>query len=69
MGKSDLLLLKYQVDTIHFSLNEKFDFKSTKSVKLNQNFSRSIDKIDENHCKVSLIFLLMIERRIPLLLN
>ena len=38
MGKSDLLLLKYQVDTIHFSLNEKFDFKSTKSVKLNQNF-------------------------------
>ena len=56
MGKSDLLLLKYQVDKIHFLLNDKFDFKSTKSVKLNQEFSRSIEKIDENHCKVSLVF-------------
>ena len=56
MGKSDLLLLKYQVDTISFSLNEKFDFDSKKSVKLNQKFSRSIDKIDDNHCKVSLSF-------------
>ena len=56
MGKSDLLLLKYQVDKIVFSLNDKFDFKSTKAVKLNQNFSRNVEKIDENHCKVSLMF-------------
>ena len=56
MGNSDLLLLKYQVDEIFFLLNDKFDFNLTKSVKLNQNFSRNIEKIDDNHCKVSLMF-------------
>ena len=56
MGKSDLLLLKYQVDKIQYSLNETFDFRATKSVKLSQDFSRRIERIDDNHCKVSLIF-------------
>lgn len=56
MAKSDLLLLKYQVDRIQFVLNDSFDFKSKKSVKLNQSFTKNIDKIDENHCKVSLLF-------------
>ena len=65
MGKSDLLLLKYQVDKIQYSLNETFDFRATKSVKLSQDFSRRIERIDDNHCKVSLIFSVSNEKGKP----
>ena len=58
MATSNLQLLKYSVNEISFALNENYDFSKKQSVKLNQNFTRSIKKIDEDICDVSLIFVI-----------
>ena len=58
MASTNLQLLKYTVNEISFSLNENYDFSKKQSIKLNQNFTRSIKKINEDVCDVSLMFVI-----------
>ena len=58
MASTNLQLLKYTVNEISFALNEKYDFSKKQSIKLNQNFTRSIKKINEDVCDVSLMFVI-----------
>ena len=58
MASTNLQLLKYAVNEINFALNENYDFSKKQSIKLNQNFTRSIKKINEDVCDVSLMFII-----------
>ena len=58
MASTNLQLLKYAVNEISFALNENYDFSKKQSIKLNQNFTRSIKKINEDVCDVSLMFVI-----------
>ena len=58
MASTNLQLLKYTVNEISFALNENYDFSKKQSIKLNQNFTRSIKKINKDVCDVSLMFVI-----------
>ncbi len=58
MASVNLQLLNYSVNEIEFLLNDKYDFTKKQSVKLNQNFTRSIKKINKDVCAVSLSFII-----------
>ena len=56
--QTTLQLLKYSVNQISFALNEQFDYSQKQPVQVNPRFTRSIKKIDQNVCDVSLTFLI-----------
>lgn len=56
MHKSCLTLKNYIVNTINFSINEKFQNPEGKPVELRPEFQRKIGKIDDNNVLVSLRF-------------
>lgn len=55
-AKSCLSLENYIVKTMKFSINENFDFGTDATITLNPEFTRNINKIDDNTVLVNLIF-------------
>lgn len=55
-AKSCLSLENYIVKTMRFSINENFDFGTDATITLNPEFTRNINKIDDDTVLVNLIF-------------
>ena len=55
-AKSCLSLENYIVKTMRFSINENFDFGTDATIILNPEFTRNINKIDDDTVLVNLIF-------------
>ena len=55
-AKSCLSLENYVVKTMKFSINENFDFGTDATITLNPEFTRNINKIDDDTVLVNLIF-------------
>lgn len=55
-AKSCLSLENYIVKTMKFSINENFDFGTDATITLNPEFTRNINKIDDDTVLVNLIF-------------
>ena len=65
MYESKLSLLKYSVDKIFFEVNDEYDYSKAKEIKLNQDLNKTINKIDENTFKTTLIFKIYGTEEIP----
>lgn len=55
-AKSCLSLENYIVKTMKFSINENFDFGKDVTISVNPEFTRNINKIDDDTVLVNLIF-------------
>ncbi|MEG1711135.1 MAG: protein-export chaperone SecB [Clostridia bacterium] len=52
--KTIIQMKKYAVNAIHFNMNESFQLKPERQIRINPNFQRAIIKIDENNALVKL---------------
>lgn len=55
-AKSCMTLKNYIVKTMNFSINENFDFEKDVDVTVNPEFTRNINKVDNDNAVVNLIF-------------
>lgn len=51
---SNLTLLEYRVNELEYKFNKDFDFRELQKVQMNNDFSRNIEKIDDNTVAVRL---------------
>lgn len=54
-ANSDLRLKKYSVKKLYFEMNEGFDFQKKSKIRIEPEFHRKIDFIDEDNYKVELV--------------
>jgi len=53
-AKSDMTLLRYTIKKMYYEMNDEFDFTNGKSIRINPDFSRNIEKVDKDKYVIKL---------------